>query len=153
LGDHRPERSDPVAGSALRNDVARGPDHVARRADVLHPVRRRLRVGVRGRRARRDRPRCGARSRPLTALASAPSFRYPAPVPWRRIAAPRTTSSSLSFASGRGRSPAGWTSSGGIFDLPALERRAAELSEQAAAPNFWNDTERAQAVGRETAAV
>jgi peptide chain release factor 2 len=45
----------------------------------------------------------------------------------------------------------GWRSSGGTFDLPQLERRAAELSEQAAAPDFWKDTERAQAVGRETA--
>jgi peptide chain release factor 2 len=43
--------------------------------------------------------------------------------------------------------------SGGIFDLPRLERRAAELSEQAAAPGFWNDAEKAQTVGRETAAV
>ncbi|TMB57453.1 MAG: peptide chain release factor 2 [Deltaproteobacteria bacterium] len=42
---------------------------------------------------------------------------------------------------------------GGIFDLPALERRAAELSEQAGAPDFWKDAEKAQAVGRETAAV
>jgi peptide chain release factor 2 len=43
--------------------------------------------------------------------------------------------------------------SGGIFDLPALERRAAELSAQAAAPDFWKDTERAQAVSRETASI
>jgi peptide chain release factor 2 len=43
--------------------------------------------------------------------------------------------------------------SGGTFDLPGLERRAALLSEQAAAPGFWDDVERAQAVGRETAAV
>src|SRR5207249_1626351 len=43
--------------------------------------------------------------------------------------------------------------SGGTFDLPGLERRAAELSEQAAAPGFWSDAERAQAVGRETAQV
>jgi peptide chain release factor 2 len=43
--------------------------------------------------------------------------------------------------------------SGGTFDLPGLERRAAELNEQAAAPGFWNDAERAQAVGRETAQV
>src|SRR3989454_10972799 len=41
--------------------------------------------------------------------------------------------------------------SGGTFDLPGLERRAAELSEQAAAPGFWSDAEKAQAVGRETA--
>jgi peptide chain release factor 2 len=51
------------------------------------------------------------------------------------------------------RSTTGWPSSGGIFDLPALEKRAAELSEQAAAPGFWNDAARAQAVSRETAAV
>jgi peptide chain release factor 2 len=43
--------------------------------------------------------------------------------------------------------------SGGIFDLPALERRAAELSEQASAPDLWNDPERAQSVSRETARV
>src|SRR3989442_4507513 len=43
--------------------------------------------------------------------------------------------------------------SGGTFDLPGLERRAAELSEQAAAPGFWTDAEKAQAVGRETAQV
>src|SRR3989442_12172814 len=43
--------------------------------------------------------------------------------------------------------------SGGTFDLPGLERRAAELSEQAAAPGFWSDAEKAQAVGRETAQV
>src|SRR3989442_14752107 len=43
--------------------------------------------------------------------------------------------------------------SGGTFDLPGLERRAAELSEQAAAPGFWSDAEKAQAVGRETARV
>ena len=33
--------------------------------------------------------------------------------------------------------------SGGTFDLPRLEKRAAELSEQAAAPGFWNDAEKA----------
>ncbi|TMA43023.1 MAG: peptide chain release factor 2 [Deltaproteobacteria bacterium] len=42
---------------------------------------------------------------------------------------------------------------GGIFDLPALERRAAELSAQAGAPDFWKDAEKAQAVGREAADV
>src|SRR5439155_14601974 len=36
---------------------------------------------------------------------------------------------------------------------PGLERRAAELSEQAAAPDFWKDAEKAQAIGRETATV
>ena len=34
-----------------------------------------------------------------------------------------------------------------------LERRAAELSEQAANPDLWKDSEKAQAVGRETAQV
>jgi peptide chain release factor 2 len=50
-------------------------------------------------------------------------------------------------------STSAWPRSGGTFDLPGLERRAAELSEQAAAPGFWNDAEKAQAVGRETAQV
>src|SRR5881409_3306741 len=40
-----------------------------------------------------------------------------------------------------------------MFDLPALERRAAELSAQAGAPDFWKDAEKAQAVGREAADV
>ena len=44
-------------------------------------------------------------------------------------------------------------SSGGIFDLPGLEKRAAELSEQAASPDLWNDPERAQAVRRENAGI
>jgi peptide chain release factor 2 len=43
--------------------------------------------------------------------------------------------------------------SGGTFDLPVLERRAAELSEQAANPDLWKDAEKAQAVGREAARV
>jgi peptide chain release factor 2 len=43
--------------------------------------------------------------------------------------------------------------SGGIFDLAGLEKRAAELSERAAAPDLWNDPERAQAVTRENARV
>jgi peptide chain release factor 2 len=43
--------------------------------------------------------------------------------------------------------------SGGIFDLVGLEKRAAELSERAAAPDLWNDPERAQSVTRENARV
>jgi peptide chain release factor 2 len=50
-------------------------------------------------------------------------------------------------------STSAWPRSGGTFDLPGLERRAAELSAQAAAPGFWNDTAKAKAVGRETAQV
>jgi peptide chain release factor 2 len=44
-------------------------------------------------------------------------------------------------------------SSGGIFDLAGLDRRAAELSEQAASPDLWNDPERAQAVRRENSRI
>ena len=44
-------------------------------------------------------------------------------------------------------------SSGGIFDLPGLERRTAELSEQAASPDLWNDPKRAQDVTRENSRV
>ena len=47
----------------------------------------------------------------------------------------------------------GSTSSGGIFDLPGLERRSAELSEQSASPDLWNDPKRAQDVTRENARI
>jgi len=43
--------------------------------------------------------------------------------------------------------------SGGTFDLPGLEKRAAELSVLASAPDLWNDPERAQAVSRESARI
>jgi peptide chain release factor 2 len=43
--------------------------------------------------------------------------------------------------------------SGGTFDLPGLEKRAAELSEVAAKPDLWNDPERAQTVSRESARI
>ena len=45
------------------------------------------------------------------------------------------------------------TRSGGTFDVPGLERRAAELSDRASAPDFWNDAGRAQVVSRETSQV
>ncbi|HJQ75258.1 MAG TPA: PCRF domain-containing protein, partial [Gaiellaceae bacterium] len=45
------------------------------------------------------------------------------------------------------------TRSGGTFDVAGLERRSAELSERASAPDFWNDAERAQTVSRETSQV
>jgi hypothetical protein len=45
------------------------------------------------------------------------------------------------------------TRSGGTFDVAALERQAAELSDRASAPDFWNDAERAQVVSRETSQV
>jgi peptide chain release factor 2 len=43
--------------------------------------------------------------------------------------------------------------SGGTFDLPGLEKRAAELSEVASKPDLWNDPERAQTVSRESARI
>jgi peptide chain release factor 2 len=43
------------------------------------------------------------------------------------------------------------TPSGGIFDLAAREERIAALDVQAAAPDFWNDSERAQKVLKERA--
>src|SRR5262245_14716822 len=51
------------------------------------------------------------------------------------------------------RSTRGSRSSGGIFDLAALEQRAADLARQAAAPDLWNDPQRAQEVTRESARV
>jgi peptide chain release factor 2 len=62
-------------------------------------------------------------------------------------------SSSRSSGSGSVRWRSASRRSGGIFDLPALEQRAVELSEQASAPDLWNDPERAQGVARETARV
>jgi peptide chain release factor 2 len=44
-------------------------------------------------------------------------------------------------------------SSGGIFDLAGLEKRSAELSEQASSPDLWNDSKRAQDVTRENARI
>ena len=75
------------------------------------------------------------------------------PSAWHATARRPTTSCSRRSATACGSSTTAWRSSGGIFDLPALERRAAELSEQAGAPDFWKDAEQAQAVGREAATV
>ena len=41
------------------------------------------------------------------------------------------------------------TSSGGIFDVPAKEKRLAALDEEMAAPSFWEDNRRAQELIRE----
>jgi len=43
--------------------------------------------------------------------------------------------------------------SGGIFDVAGRERRLSELDHLAAAPDFWNDAERAQKLLRERAEV
>jgi peptide chain release factor 2 len=43
----------------------------------------------------------------------------------------------------------GWTSSGGIFDLPAKEARLAAIDTDMAAPSFWEDNRRAQELIRE----
>ncbi len=45
----------------------------------------------------------------------------------------------------------GWTPSGGIFDLPRLERRITELNEAVGAPDFWSKPSTAQAATRELA--
>jgi peptide chain release factor 2 len=47
----------------------------------------------------------------------------------------------------------GWANSGGIFDLPALEARFAELEQQMMAPDFWDDGNRARAVSSERAVI
>ena len=39
--------------------------------------------------------------------------------------------------------------SGGLFDVPAREKRIQELDEIAAAPDFWNDSQKAQTIMRE----
>jgi peptide chain release factor 2 len=44
-----------------------------------------------------------------------------------------------------------WTSSGGIFDLPAKQDRLAKLDAEMAAPAFWDDNRRAQELIRERA--
>jgi peptide chain release factor 2 len=47
----------------------------------------------------------------------------------------------------------GSTSSGGVFDVPALRQRASELEGESAAPDLWNDRERAERILREKGAV
>jgi peptide chain release factor 2 len=44
---------------------------------------------------------------------------------------------------------AGSTSSGGIFDVPAKEKRLAELESEMGTPTFWDDNRRAQELIRE----
>jgi peptide chain release factor 2 len=44
---------------------------------------------------------------------------------------------------------AGWLTSGGIFDIAGRRARIEELGQKAAAPDFWNDNEKAQEVLRE----
>jgi peptide chain release factor 2 len=46
-----------------------------------------------------------------------------------------------------------WTSSGGIFDLPAKEKRLNALDAEMALPAFWDDNRRAQELIRERAEV
>ena len=72
---------------------------------------------------------------------------------WNRPGQPITRPCSRSYASGWRSSTCASPSSGGIFDLAGLERRATELSEQAAAPDLWNDSKRAQEVTRENSRV
>lgn len=42
---------------------------------------------------------------------------------------------------------------GGIFDLPKLEKQLAELEQQIASPDFWNNTQTAARVSRQKASV
>ena len=51
--------------------------------------------------------------------------------------------------------PASWRAacrfSGGIFDIDGKRRRIAELEARAGEPDFWNDSDKAQAVLKEQA--
>src|SRR6185436_14420228 len=62
---------------------------------------------------------------------------------WHRIVKTRIWPSSRNSASACALSTSASRRSGGTFDLPALERRAAELNELAATPDLWKDAERA----------
>ena len=46
-------------------------------------------------------------------------------------------------------SPGGWRTCGGIFDFEEKEKRLAEVSRLLEDPAVWNDTQRAQELGRE----
>ena len=46
-----------------------------------------------------------------------------------------------------------WPNSGGIFDLPALELRFAELEQKMSAPDFWDNASLARTVGSERSAI
>jgi peptide chain release factor 2 len=46
-----------------------------------------------------------------------------------------------------------WANSGGIFDLPALETRFAELEQKMSAPDFWDRASLARAVSSDRAVV
>jgi len=72
---------------------------------------------------------------------------------WNRARSPIPPRFSSDCANGCASSTRVSQSSGGIFDLPGLGKRAAELSEQASSPDLWNDPERAQAVRRENARI
>jgi len=51
------------------------------------------------------------------------------------------------------RSTRGWANSGGIFDLPALESRFAQLVEQMSAPDLWANPNKGRAVSGERAVI
>jgi peptide chain release factor 2 len=55
---------------------------------------------------------------------------------WRKAKAPDSC----------GSTPSGWPSCGGIFDLDAKRDTLKQLDERMAAPEFWNDQQRAQGV-------
>jgi peptide chain release factor 2 len=72
---------------------------------------------------------------------------------WRKPDRPTTRRCSPSCGRRCGGSTSGSPSSGGIFDLGGLEKRAADLAEQAARPDLWNDPKRAQEVTRENSRI
>src|SRR6185436_5797470 len=49
--------------------------------------------------------------------------------------------------------PSGWPSYGGIFDLDAKRDTLKQLDERMAAPEFWNDQQKAQAVLQQVKAL
>ena len=86
-----------------------------------------------------DPVRAGAALAQPAAARSRPERGRYAPPPWSGARCQTSPRCSRTCASASGRSTNGSRPSGGIFDLAGLEKRAAELSEQAAAPDLWND--------------
>ena len=60
---------------------------------------------------------------------------------------------SIPSASESPTSRAGWIRSGGIFDFDQKVERLEEVNRELESPDVWNDAERAQALGRERAAL
>ena len=50
-------------------------------------------------------------------------------------------------------SKSAWTCSGGVFDLDTKRKRVDELTEVTSKPDFWNDSDKAQALFKEQSAL